>query len=173
MKTYKRINTPLLKNGEELFKIGDTSTEIIGDSANWEEVVENKTIWDLEVGDKYYYEANGIGEIWDTKWVNDYADKERLVIGNVFLTHEEAEEEVWKRKFETEMKRVFKPHECDWENSEIKYSICYDTFEGTCTTSSNRDLKMQGMIYCKDYETVEHFIKEHKKELKRYFGVKS
>lgn len=168
MKTYKRINEPLLKNDVELFAIGDTSNEIIGEASNWE-LLKTKTIWDLKDGDEYYW-LTGSGEICIHEWLVTDIDKMRRVQGNIFLTREEAEEEIWRRKFETKMKRVFKPEECDWSNHHVN-KFCIICNNGTPVIDYNWKSKHQGIIYCNDYETVERFIEEHEEALKRYFKM--
>lgn len=169
MKTYKRINEPLLKNDVELFAIGDTSNEIIGVPSNWEELVVPKTIWNLKDGDEYYF-ANGYGEICQSRWTNGYDDEMRLAIGNVFLTREEAEEEIWKREFETKMIHVFKPEECDWSNHRVN-KFCIICNNGTPVMDFNWKTKHQGTIYCNDASVVDKFIEEHEEALKRYFKM--
>lgn len=86
-----------------------------------------KTVWDLEVGDKYFYIAS-IGGIWDTTWDNDEYDILRRNQGNVFLTKEEAEYEVRCREVYTTVKRyAYEFSDEEWNDSTIeKYYPCYN-----------------------------------------------
>lgn len=166
---FKRINEPLIKNGKELFAIGDTCNEIIGDSTNWEKVV--TSIWDLKEGDFYWF-LDDCGEIVTTMWCNDRIDKNRLSIGNVFLTEEEAEEVSWRRQFETKMRREFKPEECDWNNNNYyKYFVMYDHDDREPGVWTSRYAQIQDAIYCNDEETVTQFIEDNESDLLRYFGA--
>lgn len=63
-----------------------------------------KTVWDLKEGDTYYV-ISGYGEVLETTWKYNIDSNSRK-IGNAFLTKEEAEFEVERRKVETEMIRL-------------------------------------------------------------------
>ena len=70
-----------------------------------------KTVWDLEKGDTYYFiETNG--GVYSCYWLPDKNDLCRIEFGNVFLTKEEAEFELERRKCEAIMlkygRRTFK-----------------------------------------------------------------
>lgn len=75
--------------------------------------IENKpkTVWDLEKGDKFYYSVS-VGGINNDTWNGDAWDLEKREVGNAFLTLEEAEFEVERRKCEAIMlkygRRTFK-----------------------------------------------------------------
>ena len=85
-----------------------------------------KSVWDLKNGDEYYYidmcgdvdiTTFGIGGCW--------TDKKMIEIGNAFLTEEEAEYELERRRIENEMLRLggrrnFKNGERNW----YIYSFC-------------------------------------------------
>lgn len=167
---YKRINEPLTKNGKELFAIGDTCNEIIGDSANWEKV--NKTVWDLQEGDTFWM----IYEYDDTSWyVWDSKNSVCITLrenGNCFLSEEEAEEVSWRRQFETKMKREFKPEECDWNDiNAYKYFVRFNHNDKKLDVLLSLYMQNQGVIYCKTEEVVEQFVKDNESDLLRYFGV--
>lgn len=66
------------------------------------EIREPKTVWDLKNGDTYYL-IDVDGEVINATWNNDNIDNNSIQIGNAFLTREEAEFEVERRKIETEM----------------------------------------------------------------------
>ena len=61
-----------------------------------------KTVWDLELKDKYWtFEADGL--IHSYLWANRKCDQDMRDYGNVFLTREEAEFEIKRRKCEAIM----------------------------------------------------------------------
>ncbi len=61
---------------------------------------ENRTVWDLKDGDSYYW-IEGLGYIKGHYfWKTESADFAARDIGNIFLTKEEAEKEVERRKTE-------------------------------------------------------------------------
>lgn len=65
-----------------------------------------KTVWNLKKGDTYYV-ISGYNELIETTWINyNNIDSNSREIGNAFLTKEEAEFEVERRKIETEMLRL-------------------------------------------------------------------
>lgn len=64
-----------------------------------------KTVWDLQRGDKYYV-TNDYMEVDNVTFDDDMDDSNYRKIGNCFLTKEEAEYELERRKIETEMLRL-------------------------------------------------------------------
>lgn len=103
----------LINNETFLSKYGDY--EIVGDS--YTTVRKNdksqlvfdiqkpnpKTVWDLKDGDShYYYWIDGLGKVKEEYiWRDESADPNARDVGNVYLTKEEAEKEVERRKVET------------------------------------------------------------------------
>lgn len=167
---FKRINEPLLKNGEVLFAVGDTCNEIIGEASNWERSI--TSVWDLKEGDDYYY-IDTEGTVICTVWVDDHFDRARRINGIVYLTREEAEEVSWKSKFETKMRKVFKPELCNWEVLEqAKCCLYYNYFEEELKVNARVTSKTQGTIYCTDVEVINHFLENNRRDLLRYFEVK-
>ena len=58
-----------------------------------------KTIWDLEKGNEYFYCCGN--KVYQAYWCNnEYYDQLRIIVGNIFLTKEEAEKEVERREVE-------------------------------------------------------------------------
>lgn len=64
-----------------------------------------KTVWDLKNGDKCYF-PNVIGDIFSETWNNCNSQIENRKLGNCFLTEEEAEYELERRRIENEMLRL-------------------------------------------------------------------
>lgn len=127
-----------------------------------------KTIWDLKEGDTYY-SIYGNGNVSsEEKWFDDDYENHYREIGNVFLTREEAEFEVERRKVETEMlrlggRRTFKKGE---DNHGIDYC------EGLGITLYHYQF-VQGLIYFDTRKEAENAIKkigEYRIE-KYIFGV--
>ena len=128
-----------------------------------------KTVWDLKYGDRYYYISPN-GNVWGNKWDDCTLDSGRRSIGNCFLTHEEAEFEVERRKVEGILlkygKRGFKSKDnyyvyCDYYPSpsiEINW----------CGSAQN-----QGTIYFDTKELLDQAIEEAGEDnIKKYiFGV--
>lgn len=93
-----------------------------------------KTVWDLKNGDKCYF-PNVIGDIFSETWNNCNSQIENRKLGNCFLTEEEAEYELERRRIENEMLRLggrrnFNKGECNWyiyilRDFGNKYSIRY------------------------------------------------
>lgn len=81
-----------------------------------------KTIWDLNIEDgETYYRLFGDGDI-DRLVFNADNDERARVIGNAFLTFEEAEFEKERRKIEAIMKKYSRPFKYEEENWYIGYS---------------------------------------------------
>lgn len=86
---------------------------------------EPKTVWDLKNDDTYYL-IDTYGDVMNATW-NDIdidIDSKFRKIGNVFLTKEEAENDVERRKVETEMLRLGGRRE--FKNGENNYYIVCD-----------------------------------------------
>lgn len=134
-----------------------------------------KSVWDLKVGDKYYFidDAQGIIE---STWVNETIDINRRNIGNCFLTRKDAEFEVMRRKVENILlkygRRGFKKGKI---NHYITY--IYDSCNGIYIqlsydfSSTNQG---QGIIYFDTFEQCQRaIIAAGEDNIKKYiFGVK-
>lgn len=125
-----------------------------------------KTVWDLKDGDRYYiiyprnieyYAFNG----------QDF-DIEIRENGNMFLTREEAEFELERRKIEAIMKKYSRPFECEKCNWIIFYDYVHKAID--VTYSANYDY---GTIYFESKEVAQKVIDEVGKGrlLKYWFKV--
>lgn len=87
-----------------------------------------KTVYDLKVGDRYYC-LDAIGEALQSIWYDEKRDKNRLSIGNVFLTKENAEFAIERLKVIAELKKYAKEFsDEEWQNQSIvKHYIRYDS----------------------------------------------
>lgn len=100
---------------------------------NWEDIKEliigkaeaeqkPKTVWDLDIeggGEYYYVDSNGgVG----LSYFDSIYDEQTREIRNAFLTREEAEFELERRKIETIMRKYSRP----FENGKRNYYIYYD-----------------------------------------------
>lgn len=125
-----------------------------------------ETVWDLKNGDAFYC-VNGDSSIFLNHW-DDVISSKRRGIGNVFLTEEEAEKELARRKAEVILRRDtkgFKPSRSD----DYRHIEVYYTDEGGLDTASDHGL--DGCIYFESYEDAEASIKAHEKEWKTYLGA--
>lgn len=86
-----------------------------------------KTIYDLKVGDRYYC-LDAIGGAFQSIWYDEKKDKNRLSIGNVFLTKEEAEFAIERLKVIAELKKYAKEFsDEEWLTRAIrKHYIAFD-----------------------------------------------
>lgn len=86
-----------------------------------------KTVWDLEVGDKYFY-IDSVGGFPNMTWNNDEYDVLIRNQGNVFLTLEEAQfEEMRRNVYATIKQYAYEFSEEEWNDTKInKYYACYN-----------------------------------------------
>ena len=88
-----------------------------------------KSIWDLDIaGGKEYYVLWTDGDI-DANDFISHLDEKKRDMGNAFLTREEAEFELERRKIEAIMKKHSRPFKYEEDNYHLKYfyrsgSIC-------------------------------------------------
>lgn len=126
---------------------------------------EPKTVWDLEKGDTYYFiETNG--GVYSCNWLVDENDLCRREFGNVFLTEEEAEFELERRKCEAIMlkygRRTFKPRDNN-------YLIRFDNDDKQAFVDFWRLNQFQGSIYFDTEELAQKAVDEIGEErLKKY-----
>lgn len=76
--------------------------------------------WAPKFGETYWYLSNG-GSIFSDNWTDNIIDIDRLNIGNVFKTQEEAQFELERLRVLAEMKKYSKPFEIRGNNFVIKY----------------------------------------------------
>ena len=118
----------------------DEGTHIKTESFLKPYVEKPKTVWDLQRGDKYYV-TNDYMEVDNVTFDDDMDDSNYRKIGNCFLTKEEAEYELERRKIEAEMlrlggRRTFKKGEnnyyivCDFDSSHFAIRIFNNKSDG-------------------------------------------
>ena len=130
-----------------------------------------KSVWDLKNGDKYYaiYSTNWTF-IGSYTWVGASSDIYLRNASNVFLTKEEAQFEIERRKVEAILvkygRRNFKGHE---DNFYIFYDYCRKELK----INDIHTVGYQGTIYFDTEELCEQAIKEAGKDniIKYIFGV--
>lgn len=136
----------------------------------FEEIPEHpKTVWDLEERG-IYYNIDRSGDIYSYIWENDITDNNRRDIGNCFLTREEAEKELARRKAKVILGRDTKGFKPDWGDGVSKYYIYYDT-KNDILDVDLVDSMLEGLIYFPTREDAEASIESHEEEWKIYLGV--
>ena len=131
-----------------------------------------KSVWDLTEEDMYYY-INLYGEI-DSTFYDCDEDVDIIKCGNAFLTREEAEHEVERRKCESILLKYGTRNFMSFEYYDDKYYIMYNnTLENVYVDCCNF-MQIQGSIYFKTKELAQKAIEECGEErLKKYiFNVK-
>lgn len=79
-----------------------------------------KTVWDLKDGDSHVWvDSFGEVDVDDVKWEECECDRQARAVGNVFLTEEEAEKDIERRKVEALLlkhggRRWFKDGVANW-----------------------------------------------------------
>lgn len=143
---------------------------------NWDEIKEliaqkaeaeqnPMSIWDLDVIDEeeYYYITED-GEISTTHFDSSYDEKARDV-GNAFLTKEEAEFELERRKIEAVMRKYSRP----FKNGECNYMVVCDTENNMMLVRVSQFHNAGGPVFA-NKEVAEKVINEiGKNRLKKYW----
>ena len=122
--TVESINDYKFMQDEYWYNISE-SLCVFQESALELYIEKPKTVWDLKNDDTYYL-IDTDGDVMNATW-NDIdidIDSKFRKIGNVFLTKEEAENDVERRKVETEMLRLGGRRE--FKNGENNYYIVCD-----------------------------------------------
>lgn len=133
-------------------------------------IEKHKSVWDLKEGDTYYV-ISGYGEVLETTWKYNIDSNSRK-IGNAFLTKEEAEFEVERRKVETEMLRLGGRRK--FNRGKDNYFIMYTRIEGLDYVNY-QSMHEQGVIYFDSELDAINAVKTIGKDIiKKYiFGVES
>ncbi|MBK0348210.1 hypothetical protein JDW15_06125 [Aerococcaceae bacterium zg-ZJ1578] len=95
--------------------------------AQLEKALDDSEDVELSDGDSYYV-IESDGRVVENRWDNDFVDKNRLSIGNVFKTKEEAEFEVEARKVYHELKKFSRPFVKNKGNWVIGYDLIRNDF---------------------------------------------
>lgn len=103
----------------------------------------SKSVWDLKEGDECFF-INSAGNILAGNILDWYWDEKSVEIGNCFLTKEEAEFEVERRKVETEMLRLGGRRK--FNRGKDNYFIMYTRIEGLDYVNY-QSMHEQGVIY--------------------------
>lgn len=132
-----------------------------------------KTVWDLEKGDRHYF-IGGNGYIDDVAWDGDEIDELHRSIGNVFLTREDAEKEVARRKAKVILERDTKGFKVD-DNTERFYFVYYDFYDSNLrcdswTTAMSYGQFTSRLVFRTEEDAVSS-IKNHEREWKIYLGI--
>ena len=117
-----------------------------------------KSVWDLEDGDEHAW-VDGLGKVKDNYlWRDESSDSMARDVGNIFLTKEEANREVERRKVET---LLLKYGGRRWlSDSKKNWSISYDRqLDEWRFLYSTRDQR-QGAIYFDTKEEAEKAVQE-------------
>lgn len=135
----------------------------------FEEIPENpKTVWDLEEGDEYYIPDwdNTVGHDY---WHNREKDNHRRLLGNMFLTKEEAEKELARRRAKQIILRDTKGFKPDWKECDYGVVVFWDVIDKKLVY--NWAEYNDGTIRFRTDEDAEASIKSHEEEWKIYLGV--
>lgn len=120
-----------------------------------------KTIWELVAGDKYIF-INSDGIAVPSVWSNYFYQINRRATGNCFLTREEAEFELERRKVETELLRCGGTRDMmSIGNNDIrKYYIVYGHFQNKVCIEISLCIQYLNCIYFKSEEDAQRAIDE-------------
>lgn len=132
-----------------------------------------KTVWDLTEEDMYYY-IDCYGEI-DSTFYDCEEDVDIIKCGNAFLTREEAEHEVERRKCEAVLLKYGTMDMMSLgDGNKSKYCIYLNNFLNKIIVSDNYCIQSQGTIYFESKELAQKAIDEVTEDrLKKYvFNVK-
>lgn len=120
-----------------------------------------KTIWELEAGDRYIF-INSDGIVVPSVWSNDIYHENKRAVGNCFLTREEGEFELERRKVETELLRCGGTRDMMsiGDANEDKYFIMYLQDSERIYINYNYGNHYLGNIYFKSEEDAQRAIYE-------------
>ena len=133
-----------------------------------------KSVWDLKIGDEYWY-ITLLGYVEEVSYQSDDEDINIIKAGNAFLTKEEAEHEVERRKCEAILLKYGTMNAMSLgDGNKSKYCIYINNFVNKIIVDDNYCVQSQGTIYFKTKELAQKAIEEVGEDrLKKYvFNVK-
>ena len=164
----------LVSDKEEFKEYGIMLLLLTGDCQIEKIPQKPKSVWDLKIGDEYWY-ITLLGYVEEVSYQSDDEDINIIKAGNAFLTKEEAEFEVERRKCEAILLKYGTRDMMSISDDDTnKYFICYNNYVNGIAVNNNQFVQNQGTIYFKTKELAQKAIEECGKErLKKYvFNVK-
>lgn len=128
-----------------------------------------KTVWNLKNGDRYW-SISSYADVYNKTWKNVVVDNWRRNIGNCFLTKEDAEFEIMRRKVET---TLLKYGRREFKNRDYNFYILYDHDESLVGILNDTFRQYSNTIYFDTKELCQKAIEEAgENNIKKYiFGV--
>ena len=129
-----------------------------------------KTVWNLKNRDRYW-SISSYADVYNKTWKNVVVDNWRRNIGNCFLTKEDAEFEVMRRKVET---TLLKCGRREFKNKDYNFYIVYDQDESLVGILNDTFRQYSNTIYFDTKELCQKaIIAAGEENIKKYiFGVK-
>lgn len=129
-----------------------------------------KTVWNLKNSDRYW-SISSYADVYNKTWKNIVVDNWRRNIGNCFLTKEDAEFEVMRRKVET---TLLKCGRREFKNKDYNFYIVYDHDESLVGILNDTFRQYSNTIYFDTKELCQKaIIAAGEENIKKYiFGVK-
>ena len=129
-----------------------------------------KTVWNLKNSDRYW-SISSYADVYNKTWKNVVVDNWRRNIGNCFLTKEDAEFEVMRRKVET---TLLKCGRREFKNKDYNFYIVYDHDESLVGILNDTFRQYSNTIYFYTKELCQKaIIAAGEENIKKYiFGVK-
>lgn len=129
-----------------------------------------KTVWNLKNGDRYW-SISSYADVYNKTWKNVVVDNWRRNIDNCFLTKEDAEFEVMRRKVET---TLLKCGRREFKNKDYNFYIVYDHDESLVGILNDTFRQYSNTIYFDTKELCQKaIIAAGEENIKKYiFGVK-
>ena len=166
-----------LKSDSDVLSYDFTTVNLMSGKYRIEKIPhKHKSVWDLKSGDDYYY-IDMCGNVDRTTFGNGtyLTDKKMIEFGNAFLTEEEAEHEVERRKCEAILlKYGTRDMRILGDDNVSKYYIGYDYDVNEIEFYDRCFLGSQGAIYFESKELAQKAIDEVGEDrIKKYvFNVK-
>lgn len=129
-----------------------------------------KTVWNLKNGDRYWSISSYV-DVYNKTWKNVVVDNWRRNIGNCFLTKEDAEFEIMRRKVET---TLLKYGRREFKNRDYNFYILYDHNGSLVTILNDTFCQYSNTIYFDTEDLCQKaMIAAGEENIKKYiFGVK-
>lgn len=135
-----------------------------------------KKYWDPNYNDEYWYIGDDV-EVYQEVCIDGLIDNDRLEMGNVYKTKEEAEKQVELTKAIVRVKQFIAENceefEPDWSNGDQrKYEVYCDSYAEEIRADSMFSYKSATLLpYLKTKEDAQKVIDNCEKDLKLIFGL--
>lgn len=163
LKELDEIKQKMAKIGKKIVEIEKKIEEEEKNEKN-----EKNERWKPQKGDIYWF-ISDVGCICNSKWDNDYIDRERYLTSNYYRTKEECEFTKEKLKVIAELKEFEEPKYREWDGDICHYFIYYNILSGEVDIGAMYITKRNDIYFKSKEKALQAINTIGKDKIKKYY----